>query len=299
IYALEIGQQFIMSRTYDTVLVIGAEKLSSIVDWTDRNTCVLFGDGSGAAVLQSRPNAHGLLTACMGADGNKADLLSMPGGGCRCPATTESVSSRLHFLRMEGRETFKNAVNAMYTAAQESLRRCELDVSRIKCVIPPGQPAHYRGRGGAPGSTPRADLRQSRQIRQHIRRIGRDCTGRSGGERAHSARRPDSVDGLWRGFDLGCCRHRVVSHFVDGRASCDTLSEPNDEHMSTSKFDTSGVFQPVTIKSDRTTLNLPQAAVRIRKNGIEFRSPTPIPPWTEMTVTLESSRESSKVNCTG
>src|SRR5882762_5654948 len=136
IYALEIGQQFIMSRTYNTVLVIGAEKLSSIVDWKDRNTCVLFGDGSGAAILQSRPKAHGLLTACMGADGNKADLLSMPGGGCRCPATADSVSARLHFLRMEGKETFKNAVNAMYTAAQESLRRCELCISRIKCVIP-------------------------------------------------------------------------------------------------------------------------------------------------------------------
>jgi len=136
IYALEIGQQFIMSRTHDTVLVIGAEKLSSIVDWTDRNTCVLFGDGAGAAILQSRPNAHGLLTACMGADGNKADLLSMPGGGCRCPATVDSVSSRLHYLRMEGKETFKNAVNAMCTAAQESLRRCELDISRIRCVIP-------------------------------------------------------------------------------------------------------------------------------------------------------------------
>src|SRR2546430_1010152 len=81
IYGLEIGQQFIMSRTYDTVLVIGAEKLSSIIDWTDRNTCVLFGDGAGAAILQNRPNSHGLLTACMGADGTKADLLSMPGVG--------------------------------------------------------------------------------------------------------------------------------------------------------------------------------------------------------------------------
>ncbi len=136
IYALEIGQQFIMSRTYDTVLVIGAEKRSAIIDWNDRNTCVLFGDGAGAAILQSRPNAHGLLTACMGADGAKADLLAMPGGGCRCPATVQSVSARLHFLRMEGKETFKNAVNAMYTAAQESLRRCELDISRIKCIIP-------------------------------------------------------------------------------------------------------------------------------------------------------------------
>jgi len=136
IFGLEIGQQFIMSRTYDTVLVIGAEKLSTIIDWNDRNTCVLFGDGAGAAVLQNRPQAHGLLTACMGSDGHKADLLSMPGGGSRCPATADSVSQRLHFLRMDGKETFKNAVNAMYTAAQEALRRCELDISQIKCVIP-------------------------------------------------------------------------------------------------------------------------------------------------------------------
>jgi 3-oxoacyl-[acyl-carrier-protein] synthase-3 len=136
IYGLEVAQQFIMSRTYDTVLVIGAEKLSSIVDWQDRNTCVLFGDGAGAAVLQNRPNAHGLLTAVMGADGQKADLLFMPGGGSRCPASADSVASRLHFLRMEGKETFKNAVQAMQTAAEESLRRCEIDISRIKCIIP-------------------------------------------------------------------------------------------------------------------------------------------------------------------
>lgn len=136
IFALEIGQQFIMSRTYDTVLVIGAEKLSSIIDWTDRNTCVLFGDGAGAAILQNRANSHGLLTACMGADGTKAELLLMPGGGSRCPASAESVAARLHYLRMDGKETFKNAVNAMLTAAQESLRRCEIDITKIKCVIP-------------------------------------------------------------------------------------------------------------------------------------------------------------------
>jgi len=136
IYGLEIGQQFIMSRTYDTVLVIGAEKLSSIVDWQDRNTCVLFGDGAGAAVLQHRLNAHGLLTAVMGADGNKADLLFMPGGGSRCPASMETVVTKRHYLRMEGRETFKNAVQAMCTAAQEALRRCELDITKVKCIIP-------------------------------------------------------------------------------------------------------------------------------------------------------------------
>ena len=136
IYALEIGQQFIMSRTYDTVLVIGAEKISSIVDWSDRNTCVLFGDGAGAAILQSRSGAHGLLTACMGADGSKGELLSMPGGGSRCPATPESVDARLHYLRMDGKETFKNAVNAMMTAANESMKRCEITIEDVDLVIP-------------------------------------------------------------------------------------------------------------------------------------------------------------------
>ena len=98
------------------MVVIGAEKLSAIIDWNDRNTCVLFGDGAGAAVLQNRPQSHGLLTACMGADGSKAELLCMPGGGSRHPATLETVNHRLHFLRMEGKETFKNAVNAMLAA---------------------------------------------------------------------------------------------------------------------------------------------------------------------------------------
>jgi len=136
IYALEVGQQFIMSRTYDTVLVIGAEKLTSIVDWTNRNTCVLFGDGAGAVVLQNRPNAHGLLTTVMGADGKKSNLIFMPGGGSRRPATVDTVAAKLHYLQMEGRETFKSAVQAMCSAAKEALQRCEIDISKIKCVIP-------------------------------------------------------------------------------------------------------------------------------------------------------------------
>src|ERR1039458_10342412 len=136
IYGLEIGQQFIMSRTYDTVLVIGAEKLSSIINWSDRNTCVLFGDGAGAAILRHRPQAHRLLTACMGSDGSRAGLLCMPGGGSSCPPTHESLAAGMHYLRMDGKETFKNAVTAMHTAAKEVLRRCELDITQIKCVIP-------------------------------------------------------------------------------------------------------------------------------------------------------------------
>jgi len=136
IYALEIGQQFIMSRTYETVLVIGAEKLSTITDWQDRNTCVLFGDGAGAAILQNRGNSHGLMTTFMGTDGSKGDLLCMPGGGSQNPASPETVKARLHYLKMEGKETFKNAVQAMVSAGQEALRRCQLDISQVKCLIP-------------------------------------------------------------------------------------------------------------------------------------------------------------------
>ena len=136
IYALEIGRQFIGSGTCNTVLVIGAEKLSSIIDWTDRNTCVLFGDGAGAAVLRHRPGSQGLMGNCLGADGEKASLLCMPGGGSQLPVTQNSLDQRLHYLRMDGKETFKNAVNAMCSAAKEALERAGLDITQIKCVVP-------------------------------------------------------------------------------------------------------------------------------------------------------------------
>lgn len=136
LYALEIGQQFIASRTYETVLVIGAEKLSAIVDWNDRQTCVLFGDGAGAAVLRSGGSQHGLLTTCMGADGSQANILCMPGGGAKHPASQASVNARLHYLKMAGKEVFKNAVAAMATAAREALNRCHLTMKDIALVIP-------------------------------------------------------------------------------------------------------------------------------------------------------------------
>lgn len=136
IFGMEVGQQFIMSRTYDTVLVIGAEKLSSIINWGDRNTCVLFGDGAGAAILRNRDRAHGLLTACMGSDGSRAGLLCMPGGGSACPPSHDSVAAGLHYLRMDGKETFKSAVTAMASAAEQALSQCELKISEIQCIIP-------------------------------------------------------------------------------------------------------------------------------------------------------------------
>ncbi len=111
-----------MSRTYDTVLVIGAEKLSSIVNWTDRNTCVLFGDGAGAAILQNRANSHGLLDRRDGR-GRRTKRICFS-----CPAAAAVVRPRrnpsprgLHYLRMDGKETFKNAVQAMHIGGDGSV----------------------------------------------------------------------------------------------------------------------------------------------------------------------------------
>lgn len=136
VYALEIAARFIASHSCETALVIGAEKMSSVVDWTDRNTCVLFGDGAGAAVLRPRPDGGGLLATCLGSDGGKASMLELPGGGSRRPTTAETVAQRLHYLRMDGRETFKSAVNAMVAAAQEALRKCAVAIEDLRCIIP-------------------------------------------------------------------------------------------------------------------------------------------------------------------
>src|ERR1700741_4620228 len=95
LFGLEIAQQFITSHTHDTVLVIGAEKLTSITNWTDRNTCVLFGDGAGAAVLQHRGSEHGVISTHIGSDGQFTDILFMPGGGSRCPITRDNVDMNL------------------------------------------------------------------------------------------------------------------------------------------------------------------------------------------------------------
>src|SRR5207245_286607 len=91
LFGIEIAQQFITSHTHDTVLVIGAEKLTSITNWTDRNTCVLFGDGAGAAVLRHRGSSHGVISTHIGSDGQYTDILFMPGGGSRCPITRDNV----------------------------------------------------------------------------------------------------------------------------------------------------------------------------------------------------------------
>lgn len=136
IYGIEIAQQFITSHTYDTVLVIGADKLSTLVNWSDRNTCVLFGDGAGAAILRNRADSHGIISTYMGSDGGFSDILFMPGGGCRIPITKENVDQNLNTIHMSGREVYKQAVNAMFKGAETALAQAGLTIADIKCVIP-------------------------------------------------------------------------------------------------------------------------------------------------------------------
>lgn len=136
LYSVEIAQQFLANHTYNTALVIGADKLSSIVNWHDRNTCVLFGDGAGAAVLRNREGSHGIITTFMGSDGNFGDILHMPGGGCAVPITKENADLKLNTLHMNGRETFKQAVTSMMKASQQALQQSGLTTDDLKCIIP-------------------------------------------------------------------------------------------------------------------------------------------------------------------
>src|SRR5438270_4778294 len=136
LFAVEIAQQFITSHTYDTVLVIGSDKLTSITNWTDRNTCVLFGDGAGAAILKHRGGSHGVISTHIGSDGQYSDILFMPGGGSRCPITRDNVDLNLQTIHMTGKEVYKQAVTAMLSAAKKALDQAGLAIEDIACIIP-------------------------------------------------------------------------------------------------------------------------------------------------------------------
>ena len=136
LYALVTAEQFIASGAYETILVVGAEKLSSIVDWTDRNTCVLFGDGAGAVILKHRPGARGLLAYDLGSDGSQTEILSVPASGCRIPLTSEILDQRLQYLQMSGKEVFKYAVTAMNRSAEECLEKAGCKPAQVRWFIP-------------------------------------------------------------------------------------------------------------------------------------------------------------------
>jgi 3-oxoacyl-[acyl-carrier-protein] synthase III len=136
IYALSQAKAYIDSGLYKNVLIVAAEKLSSIVNYKDRNTCVLFGDGASACVVGNRGSGLMVRDVCLGADGDLAELLILPGGGSRNPATADTVCAELHFLRMEGKETYKHAVRRMEMASKQCLDRAGLAESEISWIVP-------------------------------------------------------------------------------------------------------------------------------------------------------------------
>lgn len=137
VYALTVAEALIASGQAQTVLALGAEKLSSVTDYSDRSTAILFGDGAGAAVVtRADGSGRGILSAVLGSDGTLADLLYMPGGGSNDPVSQKVVDERSHFIRMAGREVFKAAVLAMAKACDDALARAGVTAQEIDLLVP-------------------------------------------------------------------------------------------------------------------------------------------------------------------
>ena len=136
LYGISIGSQFIATGMYDNILVVAAEALSKIIDWKDRSTCVIFADGAGAAVLQPSFDSSGIISNYLGADGTGADLVGVPAGGSRLPASQETVRDRQHYMKMRGNGLFKRAVKAMIQAIDISLKKGGLTYNEIDFFIP-------------------------------------------------------------------------------------------------------------------------------------------------------------------
>ena len=142
LYALSLGRNQILAGAADTVLVAGVETLSKITDWTDRNTCVLFGDAAGAVVLRSTGEPGGILATKLHSDGSLTHLLEMPGGGSLNPSSHETVDQRMHYIRMSGNDVFKHAVRAMESVACEALEAAGVKPEELDLLVP--HQANYR-----------------------------------------------------------------------------------------------------------------------------------------------------------
>ncbi len=136
LYALSIAKSFLQSGAYSNALVIATEKMSSFIDYTDRSTCVLFGDGAAAAYISLQGNGLRIDTISLGTDGELADLVKIPAGGSRFAASEETLEKRMHFFQMSGNEVFKHAVRRMSAAARECLEKAGLEQEHISWLVP-------------------------------------------------------------------------------------------------------------------------------------------------------------------
>jgi 3-oxoacyl-[acyl-carrier-protein] synthase-3 len=138
IYAMAVGEKFIQSGSHKNVLVIGAETLTRFTDYTDRSSCILFGDGAGAAVLQPAPSGsdRGICYTTLHTDGTGGDLIYIPAGGSRLPASAQTVAGGQHFLKLRGREVYKFAVEKMQWLLEDCMRACNLSPQDVALVVP-------------------------------------------------------------------------------------------------------------------------------------------------------------------
>jgi len=136
IYALDMGAQAIRSGSVKNVLVVGTETLSRFIDWTDRNTCSLFGDGAGAFVLQADERPGGVLSSVLHSDGSGGDLLTLPAGGSKYPASAATVRDGLHFIQMDGKGVFRFATRVMARATKEAMEKAGLEIEDLDLIVP-------------------------------------------------------------------------------------------------------------------------------------------------------------------
>ncbi len=136
VYALAVGSQIIRSGAHDTVLIIGSETMSRIIDWSDRSTCVLFGDGAGAVVLRASASPGGVMSTLCRSDGSGGDLLIVPAGGSKLPASHQTVDQKLHAIKMNGREVFRFAARVMDKSAREVAACAGVDMDDVALIIP-------------------------------------------------------------------------------------------------------------------------------------------------------------------
>ncbi|MCK4396909.1 ketoacyl-ACP synthase III [candidate division WOR-3 bacterium] len=136
LYSLSIGNSLISTGVYDNILIIGAEVFYNFLDWEDRTTCVLFGDGAGAAILRPTMKENCIIANYLGADGSGKDTIKFPAGGSRLPASQETVIQKLHYVKMRGNETFKFAVRAMSDSVLTVLKQCDISLKEVDWLIP-------------------------------------------------------------------------------------------------------------------------------------------------------------------
>jgi len=136
VYALSIARSFVVSGAMKTVLVVGTECLSKITDYTDRSTCILFGDGAGAVVVQRGNGKREIVTTYLGSDGSQAELLMLPAGGSKLPASLKTIESRSHYIQLKGKELFKIAINNMVDMITKTAAENNMQVEDIDMIIP-------------------------------------------------------------------------------------------------------------------------------------------------------------------